>query len=62
MIPKVDSAFEVQWVERMVQQFGLPGANVRLLASIESPLAIMNLKEVSSITRRRGENIDPWDA
>jgi citrate lyase subunit beta-like protein len=57
VIPKVDSAFEVQEVERMVQEFSLPGANVRLLASIESPLAIMNLKEVSLIGRRRGERI-----
>lgn len=57
VIPKVDSAFEVQEVERMVQEFSLPGANIRLLASIESPLAIMNLKEVSLIGRRRGERM-----
>lgn len=48
VIPKVDSAAEVQAVDALINLHGLEKtkASLRIIASIESPLALMNLKEV----------------
>lgn len=48
VIPKVNSAADVQAVDALINSHGLEKtkASLRIIASIESPLALMNLKEV----------------
>ncbi|KAF9418486.1 hypothetical protein BGZ94_009688 [Podila epigama] len=50
VIPKVQSAKDVQFVSRMVDSVApfITRKNVRIIASIESALGIMNLKEIAT--------------
>lgn len=49
VIPKVQTADDVQYVADAIDSLGHPKTKdgVKIIASIESALAIMNLKEVS---------------
>lgn len=51
---QVDSAAEVLFVEEMIRKYALPASRLRLLGSIESPLAVMNLRDVSSVHLSKG--------
>lgn len=50
MIPKVDTAEDVRRVDRFIEEHGLEETKGRLkiIASVESPLSLLNLKEVNS--------------
>lgn len=60
-MPKVDSAKDVQIVDQFVEKYGLDGTkrSLRIIASIESPMALLNLREVSpaslSLSRARAD-------
>lgn len=60
-MPKVDSAKDVQIVDQFVEKYGLDGTkrSLRIIASIESPMALLNLREVSpaslSVSRARAD-------
>lgn len=48
MIPKVDSPDQVRRVAELIEQYGGEGKErIRIVASIESPIALMRLQEVS---------------
>ncbi|RUS14533.1 Pyruvate/Phosphoenolpyruvate kinase-like domain-containing protein [Endogone sp. FLAS-F59071] len=54
VIPKVQSAHDIQFVVRMIDSVApeLNRANIRLLASIESGLGILNLREIATADPR----------
>ncbi|KAF8975238.1 hypothetical protein BGZ46_009306, partial [Entomortierella lignicola] len=54
VIPKVQSAKDIQFVCQMVDSVApsITRANVRILASIESALGVMNLKEIATADPR----------
>jgi len=49
-MPKVDSARDVQIVDQFIEKYGLDETkrSVRIIASIESPMALLNLREVNT--------------
>lgn len=53
VIPKVDTAADVQRIDMLIDQHGLKETkdSIRIIASVESPLSLMNLKEVSLDSR-----------
>lgn len=54
VIPKVDSPDHVKFVDDMIEQVVPPERKdkVKIVASIESPLALMNLKEIATSSKR----------
>jgi len=50
VMPKVDSARDVQIVNQFIEKYGLDETkrSVRIIASIESPMALLNLREVNT--------------
>jgi citrate lyase beta subunit len=60
VLPKVDSAKDVQLVEQFIHEYALDEvkSKLRIIASIESPMALLNLREVSfdSFVRRVAKN------
>jgi len=57
VIPKVDTPEDVRRVDQFIEEHGLEETKGRLkiIASVESPLSLLNLKEASS---RRGMNAE----
>ena len=51
LIPKVNSADDLKSVERMMEQHGAP-AKTRIWAMMETPLGILNAKEIADATPR----------
>ncbi|GAA6015472.1 hypothetical protein JCM11491_004363 [Sporobolomyces phaffii] len=49
VLPKVDCARDVQVVDQFINKYGLDGSKdrLRIIASIESPMALLNLREAS---------------
>ncbi|KAI8576677.1 hypothetical protein K450DRAFT_255628 [Umbelopsis ramanniana AG] len=54
VIPKVQSAKDIQFVSRMIDSVAPESnrANIRLIASVESAMGIMNLKEIATADPR----------
>jgi len=54
VIPKVNTVADVQFVDRCIEQHGLHETKDQLaiIASIESPLALINLKEIATSSKR----------
>lgn len=49
VIPKVDSPDQVRRIAELIEQYGGEGKeSIRIIASIESPIALMRLQEVSN--------------
>ena len=50
MIPKVDTAEQVRRVDRCIDEHGLDDTkdSLKIIASVESPLSLLNLRDVSS--------------
>lgn len=46
VIPKVNSAADVLRVEKLIEKHALKDSNLMIIASIESPMAVLNLREV----------------
>lgn len=49
LLPKVDEANQVRRVDAAIDQHGLEDLkdNLKLIASVESPLSLLNLRDVS---------------
>ena len=56
IIPKVETARSLTWIDQRLntveQERGWPAGSIRLLALIETPLAVMNLPEIATATPR----------
>ncbi|GAA5953612.1 hypothetical protein JCM21900_003361 [Sporobolomyces salmonicolor] len=54
VLPKVHSAADVQLVDRFIEEHGLRETKdkLRIVASIESPLALLNLREIATSSTR----------
>jgi len=56
VVPKVAGATDIQWVSARIAaaeaQFGWPPGEIALIAIVESPKAIVNLKEIASADPR----------
>ena len=56
LIPKVDSPDTIQWVSNLIaekeNQQGWPSGEIKVMAIIESALAVMNLREIANADTR----------
>ncbi|SCZ88844.1 BZ3501_MvSof-1269-A2-R1_Chr10-2g02688 [Microbotryum saponariae] len=54
VIPKVDTVKDVQVVDRCISEHGLEATKdrIKLVVSVESPLSLMNLKEIATCSNR----------
>jgi citrate lyase beta subunit len=56
VIPKVEEARALAWIDRRLntleRERGWPAGGIRLLALIETPLSVMNLREIATATPR----------
>ncbi|GAA5822491.1 hypothetical protein JCM11251_006356 [Rhodosporidiobolus azoricus] len=56
VLPKVHTASDLAAVDSFISQYGLEGHRdkLKIVASIESPLGLLNMREICGVTRRLG--------
>lgn len=60
VVPKVESAADIQFVEALISEHCGPDRDVRIIAAIESALGILNLREIAETATKKPTQVESF--